>query len=119
MSHPDQLREYARDCLRLSQEMTSPDLKIHLINMAEAWAALAVQSERIASLCASVTAEGVASPPLAMDGAPRTVSFGSLSLSRDPAPGSMAERQDQQPSAAGTNGPDRPVAESDRDGIEK
>lgn len=60
MSHPDQLRQYARDCLRLSQDMTSPDLKIHLINMAEAWAALASQSERIAALCATVPVEGMA-----------------------------------------------------------
>jgi hypothetical protein len=60
MSHPDQLREYARDCLRLSQGMASPELKIHLINMAEAWATLASQSERIASLCATVTAEAIA-----------------------------------------------------------
>jgi hypothetical protein len=63
MSHPDQLRQYARDCLRLSQDMTSPELKIHLINMAEAWAALASQSERIAALCATVPS--VVSGPLA------------------------------------------------------
>jgi hypothetical protein len=66
MSHPDQLRQYARDCLRLSQDVASPELKIHLINMAEAWAALAAQSERIAALCATVTEEVVASPPIAV-----------------------------------------------------
>lgn len=72
MGHPDQLRQYARDCLRLSQDMTSRELKIHLINMAEAWAALASQSERIASLCATVptTLEGVTSGPLAPESEP-------------------------------------------------
>jgi hypothetical protein len=64
MSHPDQLRQYARDCLRLSQDMTSPELRIHLINMAEAWAGLATQSERIAALCTTIPIETVASAPL-------------------------------------------------------
>lgn len=72
MGQSEQLRQYARDCLRLSQEMTSPELKIHLINMAEAWAALAVQSERIAAICDNVTADSVPiqpDPPPAPPGA--------------------------------------------------
>lgn len=94
MSHPDQLREYARDCLRLSQEMTSPELKIHLLNMAEAWAALAAQSERIAALCATVPALSNASPPLATDGGSdgsEHSAYESASLSPD-LPEPMAER---------------------------
>jgi hypothetical protein len=93
MSHPDQLRQYARDCLRLAQDVTSPELKIHLINMAEAWAALAVQSERIAAMCATVTQE-VASPPIAVqDQAAIAPAGGSAmpTLIPEQPPGPMAE----------------------------
>ena len=93
MSHPDQLREYARDCLRLAQETASRDLKIRLITMAEAWAALAVQSERITSLCASAAGDAVESPPRGTDGAPRGQPvFGSVRLSPEPQDGSPAEK---------------------------
>ena len=99
MSDPDQLREYARDCLRLAQEMASPELKLHLINMAEAWAALAHQSERIATICAAVPMDGMATPlaPQAdpahssppADGVPGAMT--SPSLSPEAPTGSMAE----------------------------